>query len=58
MDRNIIDRLLGIAAAGLMVAGLIFLAVMLFEGTRGTWTVAAALVCILLSNIFRMIRRR
>ena len=52
-ERNI---LLIIACLGLIAAGAIFLCVSIFDGQETTTPLAAALACILLSNLFNVIR--
>ena len=56
--KYILNKLLIIASIGLAAAGVIFL-VISFTGTfDGTWPLAASLICIVLSNIFNIIRIR
>ena len=52
-ERNI---LLIIASLGLIAAGAIFLCVSIFDGQETTTPLAAALACILLSNLYNVIR--
>ena len=52
-ERNI---LLIIASLGLIAAGAIFLCVSICDGQETTTPLAAALACILLSNLFNVIR--
>ena len=52
-ERNI---LLIIASLGLIAAGAIFLCVSIFDGQETTTPLAAALACMLLSNLFNVIR--
>ena len=52
-ERNI---LLIIASLGLIAAGALFLCVSIFDGQETTTPLAAALACILLSNLFNVIR--
>ena len=52
-ERNI---LLIIASLGLIAAGAIFLCVSIVDGQETTTPLAAALACILLSNLFNVIR--
>ena len=52
-ERNI---LLIIASLGLIAAGAIFLCVSIFDGQETTTPLAAALACILLPNLFNVIR--
>ena len=54
--KKILNRLFVIASLGLIVAGAIFLCVSIFDGNETTTPLAAALACILLSNLFHVIR--
>lgn len=45
-----------IASAGLAIAGIIFLLVGIFDEDKNNWMLISALVCILLSNLFNLIR--
>ena len=54
--KKILNRLFVIASLGLIVAGAIFLCVSTFDGNETTTPLAAALACILLSNLFHVIR--
>ena len=54
--KKILNRLFDIASLGLIVAGAIFLCVSIFERNETTTPLAAALACILLSNLFHVIR--
>lgn len=53
---KILNRLFVIASFGLTAAGAIFLCVSIFDGNETTTPLAAALACILLSNLFHVIR--
>ena len=55
-DRIILNKLFIIASLGLIVAGVIFLCVSIFDGNETTTPLAIAVVCILLSNLFHVIR--
>ena len=55
---NIINTLLIIASVGLAIAGIIFLVIEFIGSFDGTWPLAASLGCIILSNIFNIIRLR
>ena len=55
-DRIILNKLFIIASLGLIVAGAIFLCVSFFDGNETTTPLAIAVVCILLSNLFNVIR--
>ena len=52
----ILNKLLIIASLGLIAAGVIFLCVSIFDGNETTTPLAIAVVCILLSNLFHVIR--
>ena len=54
--KKILNRLFVIASLGLIVAGAIFLCVSIFDRNETTTPLAAALACILLSNLFHVIR--
>ena len=54
--KKILNKLFIIASLGLIVAGAIFLCVSFFEGNETTTPLAIAVVCILLSNLFNVIR--
>mgnify|MGYP006374911587 FL=1 len=55
-DRIILDKPFRIASLGLIAAGVIFLCVSIFDGNETTTPLAIAVVCILLSNLFNVIR--
>lgn len=57
MNKNIINILLVIATVALLAAGLIFLAISIFGETDKTAYLAAALVSIVLANLFNILRR-
>ena len=54
--KKILNKLFIIASLGLIVAGAIFLCVSIFDGNETTTPLAIALACILLSNLFNVIR--
>ena len=54
--KKILNKLFIIASLGLIVAGVIFLCVSFFDGNETTTPVAITVVCILLSNLFNVIR--
>ena len=54
--KKILNTLFIIASFGLIVAGAIFLCVSIFDGNETTTPLAIALACILLSNLFNVIR--
>ncbi len=45
-----------IASAGLAIAGIIFLLVAIFDEDKDNWMLISALVCVILSNLFNVIR--
>ncbi len=55
-NQNTTTTLLIIASAGLAIAGIIFLLVGIFDEDKNNWMLISALVCILLSNLFNLIR--
>lgn len=55
-DRIILNKLFIIASLGLIAAGVIFLCVSIFDRNETTTQLAIAVVCILLSNLFNVIR--
>ena len=55
-NQNTTTTLLIIASAGLAIAGIIFLLVGIFDEDKNNWMLISALVCILLSNLFTLIR--
>lgn len=57
MNKNIINILLVVVTVALLAAGLIFLAVSIFGETDKTSYLAAALVSIVLANLFNIFRR-
>lgn len=56
MDRKKISILLFIASLGLAVAGIIFLLMAMFGEDKRNWVIASALFCVLLSNLFHLVR--
>ena len=54
--KKILNKLFIIASLGLIAAGAIFLCVSIFDGNETTTPLAIALACILLSNLFNVIR--
>lgn len=56
MDKKVLNRLFIIASIGLSIAGIIFLCIGIFDGNDTTASLAAALPCILLSNLFNILR--
>lgn len=55
MDKKKTNTLLFIACIGLTIAGIIFLLLAMFGEREDNWVLAAALFCILLSNLFNII---
>lgn len=55
MDKKRIAMLLLVSSGGLAVAGIIFLVISMF-GYRNGWSLCTAMVCVLLSNLFNIIR--
>lgn len=55
MDKKRIAMLLLVSSGGLAVAGIIFLFISMF-GYRNGWSLCTAMVCVLLSNLFNIIR--
>ena len=56
--KYILNKLLIIASIGLAAAGVIFLVISFTGKFDGTWPQAASIICIVLSNIFNIIRIR
>lgn len=56
MEKRKANILLFIACIGLTVGGIIFLLVALFGENKSNWVLASALFCILLSNLFNIVR--
>ena len=56
--KDILNKLLIIASIGLAAAGVIFLVISFTVKFVGTWPLASSLICIVLSNIFNIIRIR
>lgn len=56
MDKKKISILLFIASLGLIVAGIIFLLMAMFGEDKRNWVIASALFCVLLSNLFQIVR--
>ena len=54
--KKTLNKLFIIASLGLIAAGAIFLRVGTFDGQETSTPLAAALACILLSNLFNVIR--
>ncbi len=56
MDNKVLNRLFIIASLGLVIAGGIFLCINIFDGNATTAPLNIALVCILLSSLFNVLR--
>lgn len=56
MDRKKISILLFIASLGFAVAGIIFLLMSMFGEDKRNWVIALALFCVLLLNLFQLVR--
>lgn len=58
MNKNLVVKLLIISSCGLMIAGIIFLIISLFGKVQSNWPLASALGCIVLSNLFHIIKNQ
>ena len=58
MNTHIINRLLFIASVGLLIAAAIFLGISIFDGSKDTGILCMAFFCIILSNLFSLIRNQ
>lgn len=56
MVNKLIKRLLVIANIGLLIAGAIFLGISIFSETKDTTNLAVALGCIIMANVFNLIK--
>lgn len=56
MDGKIIRRLFLIASVGLVAAGILFLCLSIFTEPKNTTYLCIALACIVLSNVFSILR--
>ena len=57
MSKKTIDKLLLISSILLLIAGVIFLCVSIFGQSETTFYLAWASACIVLANLFNVIRR-
>lgn len=57
MDKKVLHNLFIIASLGLIIAGGIFLCISIFDGNETTTPLTIALACILLSNLFNVLRQ-
>lgn len=58
MDKKKANTLFFIASICLIVAGIIFLLVSMFGVNKSNWVLTSAHFCILLSNLFNVVRIR
>ncbi len=56
MDKKLANRLLGIAAGGLLSAGILFLGLELFRNRENNMYLLAGLSCVSLGNLFNIAR--
>ena len=56
MNKKKTNTLILIASAGLAIAAIIFLCVAIFDEAKSNWVLYSALVCVVLSNLFNVIR--
>ena len=56
MEKKQIEKLLLIASLLLLIAGIVFLCISIFGESENTTPLACALGCILLANLFNVIR--
>lgn len=56
MDKKTSNTLLMIASGALAIGGIILLLISIFSETKDNWTLSLALMAILLSNLFNIIR--
>ena len=57
MDKKILNRLFVIVSLLLLIAGVVFLCISIWNGNETSTPIAFALGCILLSNLFNIIRQ-
>ena len=57
MDKKILNRLFVIVSLLLLIAGVVFLCISIWNGNETSTPIACALGCILLSNLFNIIRQ-
>lgn len=57
MDKKLLNSLFIIASLGLIIAGGIFLCISIFDENETTTPLTIALACILLSNLFNILRQ-
>ncbi|MCI5700207.1 MAG: hypothetical protein MR308_07515 [Lachnospiraceae bacterium] len=56
MDKKKLNTLFVISSLGLDAAGIIFLCIYLFGGSKNNWMLGFAIACVALSNLFNIIR--
>lgn len=56
MDKKTIQILFLISSIGLAIAGLIFILISIFDNEKSEWILPAGLFCVVLSNLFNIIR--
>lgn len=57
MDKKVLNTLFIIASLGLIIAGVIFLCISIFDGNESSTPLGIALACTLLSNLFNVLRQ-
>ena len=57
MDKKILNRIFGIVSLLLLIAGVVFLCISIWGENETSTPIACALGCILLSNLFNVIRQ-
>lgn len=57
MDKKRIAMLLLVSSFGLAAAGIIFLVISMF-GYKNGWSLCIAMVCVMLANLFNIVRCR
>lgn len=56
MNQKKTNTLILVASVGLAIAAIIFLCVAIFGETKSNWALSTALACVVLSNLFNVIR--
>ena len=56
MDNELLDRLMWISITGLLLAGVIFIGIYFFQGSKENALLFAALFCNVLAGLFNIIR--
>lgn len=56
MNKELINRLLGIAVGGLLIAGILFLGLQLFGENENKVKLIIGLFCVTLANLFNIVR--